>query len=482
MNNRAILDAMEEIDGQYIVSAQERLGYIGTEQEEKRSRTRPIRRIFTVALAAALVLACTLAAAMAVSPELRETVISLFQLGEAERVPEVPEDGYEVKQVTIGGQVSAQYVKANGYWLSDDGETLLRQWDNGRDRFWDIQNGELVELGTDAAETVAQVHWQDRDLTIRFRTFAYDGLLYDYGLTGNGPSEFEDGHYYSVSVRPQRLGRRTDVVVLWGWSTRDGAEDNWCWVCDVETGEVRDVLAGCGLEAFAYIEPVYFAEDLKHALVRGWDGAAGSGTAPYLVDLEAKTCTLLSELMGLDIETAFGSYEAAFCDNDTVLLSMPPLWRAESSSVWTYHIPSGTVTPTVVNEEELMSVCTDTNGRATMVRQTDKDGNVTIIDLGTGKRTRLEGMTFQDDCLFKANASRTKLLWAQWDGDGLHRLGVIDLESGEFTAFERENLDVQYNEYVSWLGDDRVVTMMDLHTGEEYVSGEEEYYLCVYEF
>ena len=51
-----------------------------------------------------------------------------------------------------------------------------------------------MELGTDAAETVAQVHWQDRDFTIGFRTFVYDGLLYDYGLTGNGPSEFEDGH------------------------------------------------------------------------------------------------------------------------------------------------------------------------------------------------------------------------------------------------------------------------------------------------
>ena len=70
-----------------------------------------------------------------------------------------------------------------------------------------------------------------------------------------------------------------------------------------------------------------------------------------------------------------------------------------------------------------------------------------------------------------------------WGAYGLNRLGVIDLESGEFTAFERENMELRYNEAVFWLDDDRVVTMMDLHTGEPYGSDPtREYYLCIYEF
>lgn len=154
MNRELLLDAMEHIDERYILHAQKRLGYL---EEGSRPRRYSVRRIFTVALAAALALILTLAAAMAVSPEFREAVISLFQLGEVERVPEVPKTDYEVKQVTIGGEVSAQYVKTDGYWLANDGETILRQWDDGQDRFWDLIDGRLVEVGTDAREVTAHM-------------------------------------------------------------------------------------------------------------------------------------------------------------------------------------------------------------------------------------------------------------------------------------------------------------------------------------
>ena len=68
-------------------------------------------------------------------------------------------------------------------------------------------------------------------------------------------------------------------------------------------------------------------------------------------------------------------------------------------------------------------------------------------------------------------------------GSSLNRLGVIDLESGEFKAFARENMELQYDEDVFWLDDDRVVTRMDLHTGDHQgPSTLNEYYLCIYEF
>lgn len=480
MNRELLLDAMEHIDERYILHAQKCLGYL---EEGGRPRRYSVRRIFTVALAAALALILTLAAAMAVSPEFREAVISLFQLGEVERVPEVPKTDYEVKQVTIGGEVSAQYVKTDGYWLANDGETILRQWDDGQDRFWDLIDGQLVEVGTDAREVTAHMSWQGIDYTIRFRTFVHDGLLYTYDITGNGPTELEDGGYSTDLIVPERLGRRTDVVVLNGWSVRDRGESNWCWLCDVETGQVWDVLAGCGLEAFPYLNQVLLAEDGKHALIRAWDGSDGSGQIPYLADLEEKTLTPLSQLMGLDIKADIGSSEISFAGSDRILLSMPPVWSAEPASVWVYHIPSGIVTPILAGEEGLQNICTDLDGYTELAAKVNEDGSLTIIDLGNGRRVRLEGVTFSPGHqLLKANAARTKLLWME-SGEGVQqRMGVIDLETGEFTAFAREGLGGQLNETFSWLGNDRVVTTINLHTGEEYVPGGEEYYLCVYEF
>ena len=479
MNAQRLLDAMEHISDTYILHAQARLGYFA---QAVKPRPRPVRRIFTVVLAAALALLCTLAAAMAVSPQFREAVISLFQLGEVEQVPDVPEEPGEVKQITIGGEVTAQYVKVDASWGMDSRLGLLQRLDEdyGQERFYDVADGELVEVGVDASELSTTVSWYGRTIRVHLRFFVYHDTLYLYN--GYGGSCEEDSMTFVVN--PERLGARTDVVLLRGECYGSEADTNWAWVCDLKTGEVRDVLSGFGLEKFPYMERVLLAEDLKHALIRGWDGASGSGTTPYLADLEEKTCTPLGQLMGLDIPTAFGSYEVTFYDSDTVLLAMAPLWRPEPTNVWAYHIPSGVVTPTAENEEELTSITpeADVYGWG-LAQKVDENGNVTIVDLRTGKQVRLEGITAAGRCYLKLNSARTRLLWVDWVDNRLKRLGVIDLESGEFTAFEREGLELRYHEDVFWLDDDRVVASMDLHTGEHQgPSGIYEYYLCIYEF
>lgn len=478
MNAKYLLDAMEGIQDRYIISAQKRLGYIAA---EKKARIHSAKRAFAVALAAVLVLICTVAAAMAVSPEFREAIISLFQLGEVERVPDMSEEASEVKQITIGGEVSAQYVKVDGSWGAERGQGLLQQQDaeDGQERFFDVVNGGLVEVGVDASEISTAVSWYGRTIHVHLRFFAYNDMLYLYN--GYGGSCEEDSMTFVVN--PERLGSRADVVLLRGECYGSEADTSWAWVCDLKTGEVWDVLAGCGIERFASIEGVQLSEDLKHALIRGWDGTSGSGMTPYLADLEEKTCIPLSELMGLDIPAAFGSYEAAFYDSNTVLLAIAPLWRPEPSSVWAYHIPSGMVTPTAVNEEGLAKIDSEDAYDWALAQKVDENGSVTIVDLRTGKQVKLEGITATDRCYFKVNSARTKLLWVDWVDNRLNRLGVIDLENRTFKSFERENMELRYNEAVFWLDDNRVATMMNLHSGEPYGSYPAgEYYLCVYEF
>lgn len=491
MNNKLFLDAMEDIREEYILSAQDRLGYLA---ERERSRVRPLKRIFTAALAAVLVLLCTMAAAMAVNPEFREAIISLLQIGEVERVPGIPAGVNEVKQVSIGAQVSAQYVKVEGSWQGNDDGLLVRRENSEQEHFYDLIDGELVEIGADAPVTEFHLNWHGVDLDGRFRSFVYKDRIYICDIDA---INFGEGGM-SIYVQPQRLGSRTDVVMLRGeYSSWSGGaagsgtyqEGNWAWICDVETGEVQDVLAGCGIEDMDYIDPVLLAEDGKHALIRA---GISSPRTPYLADLEEKTCTPLSELMELDVNTeSYPGYEVTFCGSDTVLLAMPPLWGAEPASVWAYHIPSGTVTPTVVQEEGLSSIWSGYAYNWALAQKVEEDGAVTIVDLRTGGRIRLEGVNATDRCWLEANDSLTKLLWVDWEDNRVSRLGVVDLETGEFTAFEREAMDERYNEPVFWLGEDRVATMMDLRTGLDYVQPGEEYiydkippayYLCVYEF
>lgn len=471
MNGKLFLNAMGDIEDTYIICAQRRLDHVP-------AKVLSIKRIFTVALAAVLILLCTVAAAMAVSPEFREAVISLFQIGEVERVPGIPAGVNEVKQVTIGGEVSAQYVRLEGAW---DIDSLLSHCDVMPDgsleneRFYVLEDGGLAQVDVGAPETTIRLNYRDTDVEIRFRAFPYDGQLYLYDVA----TDLED--LTLLAIYPKRLGSRTDVVVL-DCEYYDGqAEGHWAWVYDLEAGEVRDILAGCGLEALGHARPILFTEDLRHALVRAGDDTA-EGT-PYLVNLEQKIYSPLGELMNLDIPETFGAYEAAFYGNDAVMLAMAPLWRIEPSSVWVYHIPSGTVTPTAVEETDLRSIKSGYAYDWSLAQKVGEDGTVTILDLHTGGRVKLEGITAEGNCYLKANPSQTKLLWVDWIDNDLNRLGIIDLESGEFTAFERAGMELQYNEAVFWMDDNRVVTMMDLHTGEPSDSySTTEYYLCIYEF
>lgn len=80
--------------------------------QTKRTYT-PARRVFTIALAAALSVTCLATAALAASPELRTAVLSFFRMEEREQVPSgsVSPDGPDLSQADIGELVKAQYIK-----------------------------------------------------------------------------------------------------------------------------------------------------------------------------------------------------------------------------------------------------------------------------------------------------------------------------------------------------------------------------------
>lgn len=270
MNSKLFLDAMEGINETYIISAQERLGYLTI---HKKSRTHSMKRIFTVMLAAVLVLLCTVAVAMAVSPGFRATVISLFQLDEAEQVPGIPAGVNEVRQVTIGETVSANYVKVEGVWDWITEGPFLRNgtWAGNGSRFYELDGKSLTEIGADAPVASAKTIWNGREYTAMFRWFVHDGVLCtDEIATGT----LFNGMADNVLI-PTRLGSRTEVVQLTA-TVMGQLMENYTWVYDLERGEVTDVLEGCGVEALGPIRTVTLAEDLKHAIVQAGDTIEGT--------------------------------------------------------------------------------------------------------------------------------------------------------------------------------------------------------------
>lgn len=491
MTEKTFLDALEGIQDRYIISAQERLGVLNT---PKKSRSHSMKRIFTVVLAAVLALMCTMAVAMAVSPEFRITVISLLQLGEKEQVPGIPAGVNEVRQVTIGDTVTARYVKVEGYWSCAVDDGLLHKGSASNrqgNHFYQLEGESLTEVGVDAPIVEPKVLWNGEEYAGRFRWFVHNGQLHlDDRL-------YEDGDYGkapNLGLVPSRLGGRTDVAVI-SAKGYDGYEANYFWIYDLESGQVWDVLADCGVEAVGPTRWVQFSEDLKYAIVQA--GETSEGT-PYLADLEKKTYVPLSQLFGMEIkefrlETREGGYEIGFYNDDTILLVIGPKdtpWT-DKNSVWSYHIPSGAVVCTVEDGTGLRPIKGISGQYAqfgTLALAPDGDG-ISIVDLSTGGRVKLEGVDASRGFHCIANSTGGRLLWAEWDEDPhkssgcIDRMGVIDLETGVFTVFQREGLEeLRSSEYAEWLSDNQVVVAIDPHNGAGFDPETREIYLCIYEF
>ena len=121
------------------------------ERAEEERRARP-RRLLVRVLVAAAALVCLATAAFAVSPKLRQMVISLFQIEEVEPVPgheEFPQ-GTEGLEGDISGQVQVQYVRLEGKgWMEQNG--ALGQYQDGElinQQYYTVEQGQLTKLDT----------------------------------------------------------------------------------------------------------------------------------------------------------------------------------------------------------------------------------------------------------------------------------------------------------------------------------------------
>lgn len=454
-------------------------------QKNTKKKYTPARRVFTVALAAALSVTCLATVAFAASPELRTAVLSFFHMEEREQVPNssVGPDGPDISQTEIGASVKAQYIKmeqntfGRGYsyhnglfsdleW-SEDHRTLLSA------KFVEIQNGELVPI---------EVDMQTNTIDITHDGIRYQGEL--YWFVRNGELYFFKGEPYGVDTRPEdewyieNIPGRTDAVILNLAQGQQLSYTEYPVLYHLDTGEVEDILAGTGAAELEYAYGHLWSEDMHRVLISCSDGPDGQHT--WLCDLDAKTLTRLTEVTGLD-----GDITANFMDHDTLILKeyfKDAEGLYQSVTCYTFDLSSKQLVKTLDNApyyrwfDENPSGAQLFGSRCVLISES---GQLQIVDLKTGAQAIVEGFTFQKGDELSISPSENKLLYFSMDsnveGLGITKLGVIDLDKGIFIAFDRDGYDNLEEEAIGWEDDNTV--SINARTLDD-----ETQYLLMYQF
>lgn len=421
------------------------------------------RRLAGKIAVAVLAAAYTFMAAMAVSPQLREAVLTFFQLEETEQVPGPDRDRPdqpELTQDTIDQQVDVQYIHLPVSGSGPDyGTGVVYQPKQAADgtlldvSFWAVEGDALVPLET--YTTGLSVDWQGGSYSDTVFWCEYNGTV----ACCSGSTGTSSGSLCLVSGIP---GRTDAVFFSLSQNTEAGYSVSTSRLLDLTTGQITDLLVGSQWEQT--FSPVYLDWDPTFSAAvltpdwREW----------FCWDRTGKTTTSLTELTGLDILSAY------FSPDGTLILLARSDTDTPLCDIWTYQPQSGALTQTFSHLPRY-GWESETHGFLFFVGSglgiyADEAGQITVLDLITGMQTPVEDFTFlPGNSIFVPNPSDTKLLFAGradtgYEGLGISSLGVMDLESGAFQLLDRDNFDALTDLELDWFDEDRVaITAHEKH-------------------
>ena len=438
----------------------------------------PARRVLASVLIAAVVLICTMTAALAASPELRQAVLSFFHLEAVEQVPGADDmdgassGGPSVTQGTVGDQVQVQYVQipAGSFGI---GNGTICQMDRAEDgsllslRFWGLEGGELT--GLEPRESSFFVTWRGVDYQGVFQWCIWNGELTCHGDGAAPGLALEEEIDWFVTAIPGR----TDAVLL---TVSQGSQIDYCehpYLYHLNTGAAEDLLAGIDTEPLGRVMHHAWSEDLSKAIL-----SCNNGQTFWYCDTAAGALTEVGQLTGLDVFSAF------FADDETLIILSRVGEDGASYSAWAYDLNSEELTQTLddvkayrLREEKPYGI-QFLGGRYSLY--VSPTGQVSVFDLKTGIQTAVEGFTFSPNGTFNFRGSDRALYFCMdqeiKDGLGVSQLGILDLDRGTFLAFDREGYDALHEASVSWFSDDQVIIWGYSNDSDP------TYYLYIYQF
>lgn len=433
-------------------------------------RKSPARERKLVIAAIALLLLSSFTMAMAANADFRETVFSVFHIGQTETLPDDPGAADEGQIDPVGGQtledaVKTYYFHGSGVIRIDDGMIYASQYDREGGVFYDLDDTGLKPLDTQCAD----FHYTFRgtDFHIAYDYAVYDGRLFLRPKVD--PIVNEDPYKYDWNLLSPGIDARTAWLLL---PYLDGGEYGvYPLQLDVQSHEITDVLQAVSFED---LHPAawWFSENGNWAICRDF-------TAAWLCDLRNGALTPLSELVGRSVQ------ESYFLDADTILC------HAENDTGFDVIRLDPASGETAVVAENMRRA--DASGDGSGYREIqyhgapgkhallcETDGAMRLLDLRDGTSIPLSDLPPGDLLTFESPDGKYILfVWkdkAAADAKAMRSIGVLDTASGEMKLLDRENPQPREEHLVSWLSNDCFVIVSFDETDD---SG---WYLYVYDF
>ena len=493
MNADKLLDAIGMVDDDLLV-------------QEKRTVI-PFRRKLIVLVAAVLILALSIGAATAEEGDFQQLRQGISQFAESmEKVflkvfnietPEKPPESTlgpkpplnaettgpnettrpsepmleYVTMVDIEGAVHAHYFSGTGYRQVFEGGFYTfpeRERPPKEATFWEITKDGIVDVGNTRVDFVLNHGGKD------FR------ILFDYAVLAGKVCimvwpEGMDEDPYGNGWNAQPVGNRTDVVLLSIPVSKNRDYTHDYFLLDLETLETVNLLERIPVEELV-IDAFWLTEDLRYALMTGYN-VRTKQSRDWICDLEEKQIWETRAWTGSDI-----CDDPYFLD-DRTLIAYDYL-PEERISVARYDILTGEQTIIVENvprrgETGYRPINSwGAGGQHGLLYE--EDGTAWLIDLRTGERYSLAGLTMSKSYRIESPDGEYILFADQERAKDektsfcYPRIGLLDPKTGEMKVLTR---DISGNaEYLYGFLDTNTVVIssrMDENDG---------YYLYVYEF
>lgn len=460
MNKDMLLDAIGEIDDEYIISARNRLEGEACRPGEHRP---PFyrRAAFAAAMFAVLVIS-SFTIALAANEGFRHAVFRFFRLSVPDTVLPLEDEPDEsdrieiISNTVIEDTVAVAYIRGKGIFDYNDGVIYLYDENGSTAAAYTMENGEPARLEPHS-ETL-EYTWNDMTYEIGFDWYQ------DRDTVHTNAKSFDPATYAGWNIAAAK--GNSDFVILTLSCGSQIEYGQYPLLYNLQTQEIWDVLGGCEALKSNRITETEFSPDLSKMLI-----TCDFGSMVYYYDAAAQSLLPLNELSGMNVTGAW------FIDNDTLCcISMD---ESRKYACRTVVIPDGecfeifSAMPQLGQSSDTGIIFT--GGRYGLF--VDGERSTYVYDLKTGKRAIIKDFKYPPDNAYTTiiNNAENKILFvrhdAETDSRGYSEIGILDLEEQSFILFEREGYETRREHAISWFDDDRVAI---------HASSEENWYLYLF--
>lgn len=467
MKSMNILEAMNDIDIRFIVSAQKRMGYDISESINPdayiQKKVNLKKTALLIAAAVLLITAC-ITTALAVNPQLREKMFRFFHIEQEQVIDknnintEISEDNmFAEKTIVLDDAVEGKYIHmpvatraSGGVYLVCTDAVEMKQGSH-YDAYYE-QNGEFIKLEEHRFKEDYVLF--DRNIHVEFDWAEHNGNVHITWAEEN-----------TVFQKPNLSGGASSLMINLNIIKKDEegkyTETLYPVLLNLYTGEMTDVLEEIGVGKMECITNSYISDDrTKMLLLENGD----DGCFIYYADLISKKLYSLDELSGEHIDAcslientlACWSINDGYCKVWNINLKTFELTQLFSAVIGT----AQSAIPGIVfiSGFDSLQHWEYMYSGSSFALSVDSDKKVYAVDLLSGEKMKIEGYKWSYHTKCIPNSDGTKLLLIDGpDGEDVEYIGVLDYKNMNFVEFDRKNLNAVSEHLTYWFDDDTVI-------------------------